>query len=236
MDPEDEPPSTLSQDTGIDDPMNWTSVSGMCLRSGRDLSQSVTELIHPKSVSAPVPRSSAARKKRRNRANFYTKKPLSKRKKADHSEETTDQPMSIDTPVIAEPEPEPEPLTIEPVYQDIVLNEPFIPRLEPLEPLSLKISIHPPVFIPPIVQETRVPLSISCANVPLPRPAPAPNPGPSPDGLKGLTDAPVVAVPGFSRPTLPRNPPIWAQVRVVHRSDKTGPNGRLVTSGALRIL
>lgn len=191
---------------GVDDPMNGTSVSAVFPRSGKERLQSVTGPSEAKSASAPVPRSSSApRRKRRRKVNWSTKK---KRKKADYAEVTTDQPMTI-----AEPGSEREPLTVEFANQDITLNEPFIPRLEPLELPSLRISIHPPVSIPPIVQESRVPFSTSYANIPQPRPAPASDPGPSPDGLKGLTDTPAVAVPVFLRPTLPSNPPIWAQVR-----------------------
>jgi hypothetical protein len=202
-----------------DDPMNGASVSAACLPSGRWASQPVTEHNDAKSLSAPVPRSSSApRQKRRNRTNWSLRKKPSKRKKADHVEETTDQPMAIDPPAAVDPEPEPEPPTIEPVHQDIAPSEPFIPRLEQSEIPSLKISIRPPVSIPPIVQEIRVPFSTSCANIPLPRPGPASNPDPSPDGLKGLSDTPVATIPGFPRPTLPGNPPIWAQVRIVRNS------------------
>ena len=253
MDPTDVPPPTPPQDIGVpidplycepadstaslagvvDDPMNGTSVSAMCLRSGRELSLSVTKPKDTKSLSAPVPRSSSApRTKRKHKNNWSTK---GKRKKVDNAEETTVQPMVIDTPTVAGPEPEPEPLTVEPVHQDIAQSEPFIPGLDLSEPPSLKISILPSVPIPPIVQEFRVPFSTSRPNIPLPQPAPASNPEPPPAALKGLSDTRAAAT-GVSRPVLPSNPPIWAQVRAVHNSGGAGSNRRLVASRALRIL
>jgi len=253
MDLEDAPPPTPPQDIGgpndplyyepvdsmavltevADDPMNGTSVSAMCLRSGRELSLPVTKPNNTKSLSAPVPCSSSApHTKRRRKTNGSTKK---KRKKVENAEETTDQPMVIDTPA-ADPEPEPEPLIIEPVRQDVAPRELFIPRLEPSEPPPLKISILPSPFIPPIVQESRVPFSASRPNILLPQPIPASNPDPSPDDLKGLNDTPVAATSGFSRPTLPSNPPIWAQVMAVRHSGGTDSNEGLVASRTLRIL
>ena len=251
MDLEDAPPPTPPQDIGgpidhmcfepadsmaalaevVDDPMNGTSISAICLRSGRELSLSVTVPKNKKSLSAPVPRPPPApHKKRRRKTNWYTKK---KQRKAENVEETTDQPMVIDTPAFADPEPESEPLIIEPVHQDVAPSEPFIPRLELLKHPPLKISILPSVLIPPIVQESRVPFSNSRPNIPPPQPTPASNPGPSPSDLKGLSDTPVGATPGFSRPTLPSNPPIWAQVRAAHESGGTDPNRRLVASRTL---
>jgi len=255
MDPGDVPPPTPPQDHDIgvslycepaismaalaevvDDPTNGSSVSAMCLRSGRELSLSVTEP-NTKSLSAPVPGSSSTpHRKRKHKNNWYPKKKPQQRKKADHAEETTDQPMVVDTPAVAGPEPEPEPPIIEPVHQDIAPSEPFIPRLEPSEPPSLKISIIPTVLIRPIAQESRVPFSTSRPNILLPEPAPLSNPDPSPDCLKGLSDTPVAAAPGSLRPTLSINPPIWAQVRVVRNPGGTGSDGRLVASRALRIL
>jgi len=238
-DPEDAPPPTPPQDIGgpidpmhcepadsmaaltevIDDPMNGTFVSAMCLRSGRELSLSVTVQKKTKSLSAPVPRpSSAAHTKRRRKANWSTKK---KRKKVENAEETTDQPMAIDTSAVAGPELEPEPLIIEPAHQNVAPSEPFIPRLELPEPPPLKISIHPSAFIPPIVQEFRVPFSTFRPNIPLPQPIPALDHDLSPGDLKGLSDTPVAAAPGFLRPALPSNPPIWAQVRAAQKSGGT---------------
>ena len=261
MDPEDGPPPTPPQDISVsinsfpsepadytasfteiihgnvDDPMNGTFFSAMCLRSGRELLEPVNKPKDTKSLSAPVARSSSvAHRKRRGRTNWYPKKASSKRKKASHVEEAADQPMVIDTFADDELEPEPEPPTIEPVRQDSLLSEPFIPRLEPSKPPSLKISIRLPVSTPPIVQESRVPLSTSCTNIPLPRPAQVSNPDLPPGGLKGLSDTSVVIAPVFPRPTLPSNPPIWAQVRITRGSGNTSSNGRLVTPGALRIL
>ena len=239
MYPSDEPPPTPSQDISVpidplyrepadsvaalaevvDDPMNGTSISAMCLRSGRELSIFIPKPKPKpkKSLSAPVPRSSSApRRKKGRKTGWNPKKKPTKPKKVDHVEETTDQPMVIDTPAVADPEPEPEPLIIENIHQDIAPSEPFIPRLEPSEPHSLKISIIPSVSIPPIVQEYRVPFSTSRPNIPLLQPPPASNPDPPPNGPKGLNDTPVAATPGFSRPTLPNNPPIWAQVSAAH--------------------
>ena len=254
MDSGDEPLPTPAQDLGflvgsldceptnfaaaltqvVDDPMNDTSMSAACFQSGREPLQSSTCFNNENSLSAPVPRSSTAPyQKKRRRTNWYSKKPS---KKSNRAEETADQPMIIDTPTVADLEPEPESLTIEPVRQDIALNEPFIPNLVSSEPPSLKISIHPPVFMPPIVSEIRVPLATSCVNIPSPRPPQASNPDPLPNDLKGSGDTPVVAVPGFLRPTLSSNPPIWAQVRISLELNNTDPNVQLVASGALRIL
>lgn len=251
MDPGNEPPPTPPQGIGVlvnhchpansttpltevDDPMNGTSVSAVCLQSRREPSQSMAESNDARSLSAPVPRSSSApRRRTRPRTNWYPKRP-SKQKKIYHVEETIDRPMAIDTPAVVDQEPELEQLAI--VHQDITPGEPFIPKLGPSEPPSLKLSIHPPALIPPIVPEIRVPFSTSYTNIPLPRPAPASNLNPSPDGLKGLNDTSVAAVPGFLRPTLPSNPPIWAQVSLVHNSRGTYSDGGLVASRALRIL
>jgi hypothetical protein len=254
MDPGDEPPPTPPQDISfsvnpshretanfttaltdvvhgnVDDPMNGTSVSAVCLQPGREPSQPTTKYNDAESLSAAIPRSSSApRGKRRSRTNWNAKKKPPKRKKAEHVEETADQPMAIDTPAAVDPGLAPGPLTTGPVHQDVP-SEPFIPRLEPLEIPSLKISIHPSTFIPPIAQETRVPFA-SYTNIPLSRPAP--NPDLPPDGLKGPSDAPAAPIP---RPALPGNPPIWAQVRIVHNLGKMNSNGRLVAPGALRIL
>jgi len=233
MDPGIEPPPTPPQDIGVlvdpsdycypasstapltefDDPMNGTSVSAMCLRSGRELSQSVVEFNDAKWLSAPVVRSSSdVRRKVRPRTNWHSKGRSKKKRRTGHVEETIDQSMIIDTPAVIDPEPESEQLTI--VHQDTALGEPFIPELEPSEPPPLKISIHPSLFIPPIAPEIRVPLSTSFINIPLPRPVSASNVDPSLDGLKGSNSTSVAAVPGFSRPALPNNPPIWAQVKI----------------------
>ena len=254
MDSVKEPPPTPPQDIGflidpceptnsaaaltqvvqenVDDPMNGTSISAACFRSGMEPSQSLAYSNDEKSLSAPVPRSSTAPyRKRRRRTNWYSKKRPSK--KPNHVKGTADQPMVIDTPTVAGLEPEPQPLTIEPVGQDIALNEPFIPELVSSKPPSLKISIHPSVSTPPIISEIRVPFSSSYVNIPSPRPAQAPSPDPLPDDLKGSGDTPVVTVPEFSRPTLSSNPPIWAQVRTSLLLGNTDPNMQLVASGAL---
>jgi len=202
----------------VDDPMNGTSVSAVCLRSRGGPSQSVTGPNDATSLSAPVPHSSTGprrNRKGRRKANSYPKKPP-KRKKTGYVEGIADQPMAIDIPAIVDPEPDPEPQNMESARQDITPSEPFIPGLEPLDPPSLNISIYPSVQIPPLVPETRVPFSTSCANIPLSQPIPAAILDLSPDDLKGSNDAPVATIPGLSRPTLPSNPPIWAQVRIVH--------------------
>ena len=219
----------------VDDPMNGTSVSAACFQSGREPLQSSTCFNDENSPSAPVPRSSTAPyQKKRRRTNWYSKKKPSK--KSNRAEATADQLMIIDTPTVAELEPEPESLTVEPVRQDIALNEPFIPNLVSSEPPSLKISIHPHMFMSPIVSEIRVPLATSCVNIRPPHPAQASNPDPLPNDLKGSGDTPGAAVPGFLRPTLSSNPPIWAQVRIFLELNNTDPNVQLVASGALRIL
>lgn len=234
MDSVDEPPPTPPQDVSVlidplysepenrrasltevvresvDDPMNGTSASAACLRSGAGPTLSVTESSHPKSLSAPVPSSSGPRRKGKKRINYYTKKKPPKQKEKEPAEETTDCPMIIDTPTFADPEPEPEPPSTEPVHQDIVLSEPLIPMPDPSDPPSLNISI---ALVSPIVPEIRVPLPTSCANVPLPRSTPA-SIDPPPASLNGFGDTLVAAVPGSPRLPLPRNPPIWAQVRV----------------------
>ena len=76
------------------------------------------------------------------------------------------------------------------------------------EPPSLKLSTHLPISTASITQESRAPLSISCVNIPLSRSASGPSYDPLPDGT------PAVVSPGFSRPILSGNPPIWAQVRM----------------------
>ena len=235
MDSGDEPLSTPPQDVGsligpldceptnsaaaltqvfqeiVDDPMNGTSVSAACFRSGRKPLQSLTYFSDEKSLSAPVPRTSTApHRKKRRKTNWYSKKKSSKKPK--HVEETADQPMIIDTPTLADLEPDQGSFTIEPVRQAVAPSEPFIPEPVSSEPPSLKISIHPSASTLPIASEIRVPFSTSYANIPSPRLAQASNPDPLPDDPKGSTDTSVVVVPGFPRPTLSSNPPIWAQV------------------------
>jgi len=257
MDSADEPPSTPPQDVGslpldreptssaaaltqvfqeiVDDPMNGTSASAACFRSGRKPLQSLTYFSDEKSLSAPVPRTSTTpHRKRRRRANWYSKKKSPKKPK--HVEETADQPMVIDTPTLADLEPDRGPLTIEPVRQVVAPSEPFIPEPVSSEPPSLKISIHPSASTLPIVSEIRVPFSTSYANIPSPRPAQASNPDLLPDDPKGSADTPVIVVPGFSRPTLFSNPPIWAQVSISLQLCNTDLDVQLVASGALRIL
>lgn len=97
--------------------------------------------------------------------------------------ETTEESMVIDPPAVADP------------------------RLRPSGLPSLEISI---ASIPSI---SRVPLSASRTNVTPLRSASASGLNPPLDEPKGLGDTPTGAVPGLSRPTLPSNPPIWAQVR-----------------------
>ena len=217
--------TSLTRDVqnSVDDPMNGTSVSAASFPSGREPSQSVTDRSGEKSLSAPVPRSSTApHRKKRRKTNWYPKKSS---KKKTHVEETVDQPMVVDTPTVADPEREPEPPTVAPVRIDTTHDEPFIPKLVPSDPPSLKILIRPRVSIPPIAPEIRAPLSTSCTNIPSPRLVPVPNSDSSLDVLKGPSDTPAVAVPGFSRPTLSENPPIWAQVRASFQSGNTGFNG-----------
>lgn len=197
----------------VDDPMNGTFVFATRLRSGRELPRFVTGFDNGKFLSNPVSRSSKVSYQQKGRRTSLDPKKKSSKKK-NHVEETPKQPMVVDTPAITDLELEPEPLSTG-LHQDATLSEPFIPRLKPPGPPSLKIPIRPPVSIPPIVPEIRVPLSISCINTPLPRPAPVQNSGPSPDGLKGPSVTPAVVVPRISRPTLPSNPPIWAQVRML---------------------
>jgi len=197
----------------VDDPMNGTSVSAACFRSGREPLQSLTYFNDEKSHSAPVPRTSTApHRKKRRKTNWYSKKKSSKKPK--YVEETADQPMVIDTPTHVDMEHDQEPLTVEPVCQAIAPSEPFIPEPVPSEPPSLKISIHPSASTPPILSEIRMPFSTSYANIPPPRPAHTSNLDPLPGDPKGPGDTPVTVAPGFSRPTLSGNPPIWAQVRI----------------------
>ena len=190
--------------------MNGTFVFATRLRSGRELPRSVTGFNNGKSLSNHVLRSSKVPYQNKGRrTSRYLGEPS---KKKNHVEEPPEQPMVVDTPSATDLEPEQEPLSTG-IHQDATLSEPFIPGLSGSPPL--KISIRPPVSIPPIVPEIRVPLSISCINTPLPRPAPVQNPDPSPGGLKGPSVTPAVVAPRISRPTLPSNPPIWAQVRML---------------------
>ena len=173
---------------GVDDPMNGTSVSAVCFRSEKEPLQSF--LGDGKSHSAPVPPSTAPRRRKRRKAGLNPKKkPPKKPNRAEGA--AAAQPMSIDAPVVADLGPEP-------------------------GPSSLKLPSPSPTPSTPIVQEFRVPFSTSCVNIPLPRSALGPNSDndPLPDGLKEPNDTPAVVVPGFSRPVLSKNPPIWAQVRV----------------------
>ena len=168
----------------VDDSMNGTSVSAVCFRSEKEPSQSRSGGGKPH--SAPVPPSTAQRRKKRHKANLNPKKkPPKKPNRVDGV--TAGQPMSIDTPIVADPGPD--------------SGSP-----------SLELSTHSHTSTTPILQEFRAPFSSSCAHIPLSRSAPGQNHDPLPEDLKELDDTPTVASPGFSRPTLSRNPPIWAQV------------------------
>lgn len=189
------------------DPVNGTSISAACLQPERGPTQLGTLSTLPKSLSAPVPPSSfRAGEKRKKTFNYHTKK-KSPKKKAEPVEGTTHEPMAIDIPTVPSPEVRPGPATT-------TLSEPFRLRIEPPEPPPLKISIHPVTSIPSVSPEVKLPLSTACINLPSPRSTQGRNPDlslASPKGLGGIT---AVTTPGFSRPPLPNNPPIWAQVRV----------------------
>lgn len=182
--------STYDMTDSSDDPMNGTSVSALCLSPGTGLTLAEN---HPKSLSAPVPTSSSPHRKRRRKTDYRGKKKSSKRNKGEPVEEIADKSMIIDAGL----QPQPEHASTESVRQATDTSEPF------------KISI---ALVPSTSPENQLPLSTSCTNVQFPPSEPLPNPDPSPEALNGLGDAPVTTAPGLSRPALPRDPPIWAQV------------------------
>lgn len=206
MDSADEPPPTPSQEPSVlvdpsqfepenstdgvtyerdDDPMNGTSASTVCIQSGTGQTLSVAESNHPRSLSAPVSSSSSVPRKKRREGVLYCLGKKSSRQGEELVGEATDQSMAIDTSAVAYADPK------------------LIPSTEP---------IHRETG--PIVPEIRQPLSASCTNVPPLEPASGPNIDPLGGELKSFDDASVVPAPALPRPTLPRNPPIWAQVRV----------------------
>lgn len=207
MDSRDEPPPTPPHDNGgligtsstspakvvhgcADDPMNGTSISAECVRSKRGLTRPITASGHPKSLSAPIlPPSSPVRRKRKKGTNYSATKKAPKQKKREPIGETTNEPMAIETPIIVHP------------------------KATPSESPSLNIVIRPFASIPSIGSEVRAPFSTSCTNVPPPRSASTPNPDPLLGNLKDSGETSAVVIPQFLRPTLPNNPPIWAQVR-----------------------